>query len=184
MFAETIRRIREARPEVTVEVLIPDFQGVWWALGKVMEAAPDILNHNIETVPRLYRRVRPQAKYDRSLELIRRARLGGMRTKSGLMLGLGERTDEVREVLSDLRRSGCEIVTLGQYLQPTRAHLPVDRYVSPEEFGRLREEGLAMGFRHVESGPLVRSSYHAERQIDPLSGESGVVGIDSPPKNS
>jgi lipoic acid synthetase len=119
-----------------------------------------------ETVPRLYRKVRPQAKYERSLELIRRARSAGMLTKSGLMLGLGETIDEVRDVLGDLRRAGCEIVTLGQYLQPTRNHLPVDRFVAPEEFAQLREEGLALGFRHVESGPLVRSSYHAERQID------------------
>jgi lipoic acid synthetase len=166
IFAETIRRVREARPGVTVEVLIPDFQGVWWALEKVIEARPDILNHNTETVPRLYRKVRPQAKYERSLELIRRARSAGMLTKSGLMLGLGETIDEVRDVLGDLRRAGCEIVTLGQYLQPTRNHLPVDRFVAPEEFAQLREEGLALGFRHVESGPLVRSSYHAERQID------------------
>ena len=165
IFAETIRRVREARPGVTVEVLIPDFQGIWWALERVIEARPDILNHNIETVPRLYRTVRPQAKYERSLELIRRGRDMGMLTKSGLMLGLGETTEEVREVLKDLRHAGCEIVTLGQYLQPTRSHLPVDRFVAPEEFAHLREEGLSMGFRHVESGPLVRSSYHAEGQI-------------------
>ena len=170
VFAETIRCIREARQGVTVEVLIPDFQGIEWALDRVIEARPDILNHNIETVPRLYRSVRPQAKYDRSLELIRRARHKGMLTKSGLMLGLGETTEEVREVLKDLRRSGCEIVTLGQYLQPTRSHLPVDRFVAPEEFAQLRKEGLSMGFRYVESGPLVRSSYHAEGQIGATAG--------------
>ncbi len=165
IFAETIRQTRLASPGVTVEVLIPDFRGVWWALELVMHAAPDILNHNIETVPRLYSVVRPQAKYERSLELLRRSRDGGMLTKSGLMLGLGESLEEVLEVLGDLRRSGCEIVTLGQYLQPTKAHLPVERYVHPEEFGDLKGKGLAMGFRHVESGPLVRSSYHATMQI-------------------
>jgi lipoic acid synthetase len=165
IFAETIRRARDARPGITIEVLIPDFRGVWWALQRVVDARPDILNHNTETVPRLYPGVRPQAKYARSLELLRRAKSAGMITKSGLMLGLGESTDEVREVLRDLRASSCDILTLGQYLQPTKNHLPVDRYVHPDEFRMLKEEGLAMGFRHVESGPLVRSSYHAEHQV-------------------
>jgi lipoic acid synthetase len=164
VFAETIRRAREVRPGIKIEVLIPDFRGEWWALQRVMDARPDILNHNTETVPRLYLQVRPQAKYDRSLELLRRAKQGGMVTKSGLMLGLGERTDEVRAVMSDLRTVSCDILTLGQYLQPTKNHLPVERYVHPDEFLQLKEEGLAMGFRHVESGPLVRSSYHAEYQ--------------------
>jgi lipoic acid synthetase len=164
VFAETIRRAREASPEIRIEVLIPDFRGEWWALQRVMDARPDILNHNTETVPRLYLQVRPQAKYDRSLELLRRAKQGGMVTKSGLMLGLGERTDEVLNVMRDLRAVSCDILTLGQYLQPTKHHLPVDRYVHPDEFRLLKEEGLAMGFRHVESGPLVRSSYHAEGQ--------------------
>jgi lipoic acid synthetase len=146
-------------------VLIPDFRGVAWALQLVIDERPDILNHNTETVPRLYPRVRPQAKYQRSLELIERAHNAGMTTKSGLMLGLGETPEEVTEVLRDLRRSSCDIVTLGQYLQPTKEHLPVVRYVSPAEFAGFREQGLDLGFRHVESGPLVRSSYHAEGQI-------------------
>jgi lipoic acid synthetase len=165
VFAETIRRVRKAVPGSTIEVLIPDFQGLWWALDSVVDARPDILNHNIETVSRLYRRVRPQAKYDRSLELLDRAGTSGMATKSGLMLGLGESLDEIRRVMRDLRSVDCEILTLGQYLQPTRDHLPVERYVRPGEFQALKEEGLAMGFRFVESGPLVRSSYHAERHV-------------------
>jgi lipoic acid synthetase len=165
MFAETIRQARVASPGVTVEVLIPDFRGVWWALEVVLGAAPDILNHNIETVPRLSAVVRPQAKYERSLEVLRRSREGGMLTKSGLMLGLGEEMEEVVQVLADLRQAGCEIVTLGQYLRPTKDHLPVERYVHPDEFRWLKGKALAMGFRHVESGPLVRSSYHATMQI-------------------
>jgi lipoic acid synthetase len=164
IFAETIRQARQVNPEIRIEVLIPDFRGVAWALQLVIDEHPDILNHNTETVPRLYTRVRPQAKYPRSLELIQRAHEAGMVTKSGLMLGLGERTEEVLEVMGDLRTHHCDILTLGQYLQPTREHLPVDRYVPPEEFRRFKEKGLAMGFRHVESGPLVRSSYHAEGQ--------------------
>jgi lipoic acid synthetase len=165
VFAETIRQARLTNPGVTVEVLIPDFKGVWWALEIVLRAVPDILNHNVETVPRLYPEVRPQAKYERSLELLRRAKDGGMVTKSGLMLGLGEEMDEVVAVLGDLRDAGCDIVTLGQYLQPTTDHLPVRRYVHPDEFRWLKGKGLAMGFRHVESGPLVRSSYHARMQM-------------------
>ncbi len=165
VFAETIRQTRSVCPGVTIEVLIPDFKGVWWALGIVTAAAPDVLNHNVETVPRLYGKVRPQAKYDRSLELLERAKKAGMLTKSGLMLGLGEQLDEVVEVLSDLRENGCDIVTLGQYLQPTRDHLPVERFVHPDEFRWLKGKGLALGFRHVESGPLVRSSYHAKMEL-------------------
>jgi lipoyl synthase len=165
IFAETIRQARKVNPEIRIEVLIPDFRGVAWALQLVIDEHPDILNHNTETVPRLYAIVRPQAKYLRSLELIRRSHEAGMVTKSGLMLGLGEREAEVVEVMRDLREHHCNILTLGQYLQPTREHLPVDRYVSPEEFRMFKEKGLAMGFRHVESGPLVRSSYHAEGQI-------------------
>jgi lipoic acid synthetase len=164
VFAETISQSRRVNPDVTIEVLIPDFRGVWWALKLVTDARPDILNHNTETVPRLYPTVRPQAKYHRSLELIERAKADGMVTKSGLMLGLGERTGEVLEVMRDLRSAGCEFLTLGQYLQPTRDHLPVERYVDPLEFAGFKDEGLAMGFSHVESGPLVRSSYHAETQ--------------------
>jgi lipoic acid synthetase len=174
VFAETVRRAREVRPGIRIEVLIPDFRGEWWALQRVMDVRPDILNHNTETVPRLYLRVRPQAKYDRSLELLRRAKLGGMVTKSGLMLGLGERTEEVLNVMRDLRTVSCDILTLGQYLQPTKDHLPVDRYVHPDEFRALKEEGLAMGFLHVESGPLVRSSYHAEHQISYGAAPSGA----------
>lgn len=163
IFAETIRRTRELNPGVTVEVLIPDFQGEKWALDIVLKERPDILNHNIETVPRLYRRVRPQAKYDRSLQIIRWSKDAGMVTKSGIMVGLGETPDEVLQVMGDLRAAGCDIMTIGQYLQPTSDHLPVDRFVTLEEFAMYRNEGLAMGFRQVESGPLVRSSYHAER---------------------
>jgi lipoic acid synthetase len=165
LFAETIVQIRLTSPGVKVEVLIPDFRGVAAALGLVIEARPDILNHNIETVPRLYHRVRPQAKYSRSLTLIERAHRGGMVTKSGMMLGLGESRSEVLQAMEDLRERHCDILTLGQYLQPTKMHLPVVRYVHPEEFAFYRERGAAMGYRHVESGPLVRSSYHAEGQI-------------------
>ncbi len=165
IFAETIGRAREARPGITIEVLIPDFRGDAAALKIVTDARPDILNHNTETIPRLYPSVRPQAKYTRSLALLERAKESGMVTKSGLMLGLGETAEEVLEVLSDLRAVSCDIVTMGQYLQPTKLHLPVDRYVRPEEFAMLRERGIAMGFRHVESGPLVRSSYHAAMHI-------------------
>jgi lipoic acid synthetase len=164
IFAETIRQSRRVSPGLRVEVLIPDFRGVWWALEVVIDAKPDILNHNTETVPRLYATVRPQGKYDRSLELIRRAKDAGMVTKSGLMLGLGESKDEVVGVMRDLVAHGCDILTLGQYLQPSKDLLPVHRYVHPDEFLDLKEQGLAMGFRYVESGPLVRSSYHAEHQ--------------------
>ncbi len=164
VFAETIRQARMVNPNLKVEVLIPDFRGVWWALDMVIEARPDILNHNTETVPGLYPSVRPQAKYDRSLEVIQRSKRAGMVTKSGLMLGLGETRDEVLQVMEDLVSHGCDILTLGQYLQPTKDHVPVARFVHPEEFLELKTKGLEMGFRHVESGPLVRSSYHAERQ--------------------
>ena len=165
IFAETIRQSRLVNPGVTVEVLIPDFRGVEWALNIVIDAAPDILNHNTETVPRLYQRVRPQAKYPRSLEVIRRARGRNMVTKSGLMLGLGETRDEVERVMSDLVAAGCDILTLGQYLRPSKDHLPVERYVHPDEFLQLKEKGLEMGFRNIESGPLVRSSYHARAHL-------------------
>lgn len=164
IFAETIRQVRTMNPGTKIEVLVPDFQGEEFALNIVLQAMPDILNHNMETVPRLYRLVRPQAKYARSLQLLDRAKRCGFLTKTGLMLGIGERTEEVIEVMQDLRRLNCDILTLGQYLQPTRDHLPVDRFVHPDEFKKLKEIGLEMGFRHVESGPLVRSSYHAERQ--------------------
>ncbi len=162
-FAKTITAIRKHVPEVRVEVLVPDFSGDKDALSTVLSASPDVLNHNIETVSRLYPRVRPRAVYQRSLSLIRQAAEARpeLPLKSGLMLGLGERPDEIDETLSDLFASGCRIVTLGQYLQPSAAHLPVFRFIPPETFERLRERALEMGFLAVASGPLVRSSYHA-----------------------
>jgi lipoic acid synthetase len=144
-------------------VLIPDFEGDAHALEQVCRERPDILNHNIETVPRLFPALRPQGKYPRSLELLKRAKRHGLRTKSGLIVGMGETTDEVREVLHDLRKADCDVVTIGQYLQPTRAHVPVSRFYEPDEFAGLRGEALAMGFAHVEASPLTRSSYHAAR---------------------
>ena len=166
IFAMTIEEIRRRLPHCTVEVLIPDFQGDRDALKIVMDARPDILGHNVETVPRLYRRVRPQAKYERSLNVLRWARemVPDAITKSGMMVGLGERWEEILQVMDDLRAVDCDILTIGQYLQPSRYHLPIERYYTPQEFVRLREEGLARGFKWVESGPLVRSSYHAEEQ--------------------
>ncbi len=166
IFAETIHWSRRLAPQTTIEVLIPDFRGNWDALALVLEQQPEILNHNTETVPRLYRRVRPQAVYERSLELIRRARRldPGCVTKSGVMVGLGETEDELVQVFEDLRAHDCDVLTVGQYLRPTPAHLPVERYWHPEEFERLKERALALGFAHVESGPLVRSSYHADDQ--------------------
>ncbi|MBI3608140.1 MAG: lipoyl synthase [Nitrospirae bacterium] len=164
VFAETIRAIRAINPRCAVEVLIPDFQGSEAALLTVLDAKPDILNHNTETVPRLYPTVRPQARYERSLALLAGAKTHGARVKTGLMVGLGETAEELLVVFTDLRGAGCDILTLGQYLQPTREHVPVDRYYSPEEFERLREEALALGVAHVEAGPLVRSSYHADAQ--------------------
>jgi lipoic acid synthetase len=145
--------------------LIPDFEGNREALAAVCAEHPEILNHNIETVRRLFPAIRPQGKYQRSIELLRQAKELGMTTKSGLIVGMGETTDEVREVMRDLRSVGCDILTIGQYLQPTREHLPVARFYEPTEFAALKEEGLTMGFTHVESGPLVRSSYHAEQQV-------------------
>ena len=165
LFADTIRQIRKKIPSCTVEVLIPDFQGQESALATVMDEQPDILNHNIETVPRLFPSIRPQGKYQRSLELLDRAKSMGALTKSGLMAGLGETFDELRDVMLDLRAVGCDILTLGQYLRPTKDHAPVARFYTPEEFQALKEEGLSFGFQHVESGPLVRSSYHAEQQV-------------------
>ena len=171
-FAATIRAIRSAIPGCTVEVLIPDFQGDDIALERVLDEAPEILNHNMETVARLYRRVRPDAKYTQSLALIARAAERrtrenlAMRVKSGLMVGLGESEDEVLELLRDLRASGCDIATIGQYLQPHERRLPIERYYTPEQFERLRREAEAMGFHRVEAGPLVRSSYHARRALE------------------
>ncbi|MCW5980466.1 MAG: lipoyl synthase [Bryobacteraceae bacterium] len=167
LFALTIRAIREAVPGCKVEVLIPDFQGSREALAMVLEAEPDVLNHNTETVPRLYRQVRLGARYQRSLDLLADSKRAApsIPTKSGLMLGLGETPAEVLAVMGDLCRHDVDILTLGQYLRPSPKHLPVIRYLPPEEFDGLRRSGLAMGFRHVEAGPLVRSSYHADRAI-------------------
>lgn len=165
VFADTIRQTRTLSPDCTIEVLIPDFEGNAAALATVCAEQPEILNHNIETVPRLFPSLRPQGKYHQSIELLGRAKQQGMTTKSGLILGMGETLDEAREVMRDLRAVDCDIITIGQYLQPTRDHLPVARYYDPGEFAQLKEEGMTMGFAHVESGPLVRSSYHAERQI-------------------
>jgi lipoic acid synthetase len=172
IFAMTIRKIRQRAPACGIEVLIPDFQGNWGALHVVMEARPDILNHNTETVPRLYRRVRPKAKYQQTLELLRLAKQlrPDVLTKSGLMVGLGETEHELLAVFEDLRRQGVDILTVGQYLRPTRDHLPVERHYHPDEFARLKERALALGFGHVESGPLVRSSYHAHEQVQHLAG--------------
>ena len=167
IFAATIRWIRRLSPGTSVEVLIPDFVGNWYALATVMAARPEILNHNTETVPRLYRRVRPKARYERSLELLRRAREmapDGI-TKTGVMVGLGETRHELLMVMADLVDAGCDVLTVGQYLRPSLAHAPVERYYRPEEFEELAEEGRRLGLRHVEAGPLVRSSYHAERQV-------------------
>lgn len=165
VFAETIRHTRRLIPSCTIEVLIPDFEGNEAALAAVAAEKPDILNHNIETVRRLFPSIRPQGKYHRSIELLGRAKQMGMTTKSGLIVGMGESTEEAREVMRDLRSVGCDIMTIGQYLQPTKDHLAVARFYHPDEFAALKEEGLALGFRHVESGPLVRSSYHAEQQV-------------------
>jgi lipoic acid synthetase len=176
IFAETIRWTRRLCPETTIEVLIPDFKGNWDALAVVCAAGPEILNHNTETVPRLYATVRPQGQFGRSLELLRRAKVlaPGTLTKSGLMVGLGETRDELIEVFAGLAREGVDILTVGQYLRPTPAHLAVERYWTPEEFDDLREQALAVGFRHVEAGPLVRSSYHAEEQAGNARGPGGL----------
>jgi lipoic acid synthetase len=166
IFARTIVAIRERVPGCKVEVLIPDFRGDWAALETVVGARPDVLNHNLETVPRLYRQVRPGAVYERSLELLRRAKQisPAMPVKTGMMLGLGESRDEVLGAMAEIRRLGVSILTLGQYLQPTQGHLPVARFVHPDEFADYKRLGEQMGFRHVEAGPLVRSSYHAFEQ--------------------
>jgi lipoic acid synthetase len=165
IFADTIRQTGLFSPDCTIEVLIPDFEGNEAALAAVCAEKPEILNHNIETVRRLFPAIRPQGKYQRSIELLGKAKQLGIRTKSGLILGMGETMDEAREVMRDLRSVGCDIMTIGQYLQPTREHLPVARFYDPSEFAVLKNEGMALGFTHVESGPLVRSSYHAERQV-------------------
>ncbi len=167
-FAETIHAIRKYRPECKVEVLIPDLQGSLDDLKTVLEAEPDVLNHNIETVPRLYPHARPQADYSRSLQLLMRAAQMGARSKSGMMVGLGETFDEVVQVMHDLLAHDCKMLTIGQYLQPSKKHVPVDRYVTPKEFGDLKRKGLELGFEHIEAGPLVRSSYHADEQFESI----------------
>ena len=165
IFAACLREIRARIPGCAVEVLIPDFKGNWDALSVVLEARPDVLNHNTETVPRLYRRVRPGARFERSLELLRRSKEAGLLTKSGIMVGLGEEWDEVEETIRAIRGSGTEILTVGQYLRPSRDHLPLQRYYTPDEFARLKTFALGLGYGHVESGPLVRSSYHADEHV-------------------
>jgi lipoic acid synthetase len=162
---QTVEAVRRISPGTTMETLIPDFAGKWENLQRIIDAAPEIVSHNLETVRRLTRQVRIQAKYDRSLEVLRRLKQAGMRTKSGVMLGLGETDEEITETMEDLRSVHVDILTLGQYLQPTSRHLPVAEFVTPERFARYKELGLKMGFRYVESGPLVRSSYHAEKHL-------------------
>jgi lipoic acid synthetase len=165
IWSQTVRAIRHQSPGTTLETLIPDFAGKWENLQAIIDVAPEIVSHNLETVRRLTKQVRIQAKYDRSLEVLFRLKKGGMRTKSGVMLGLGETDEEIIETMHDLRAVGVDILTLGQYLQPTPKHLPISEFVTPERFDKYRELGLEMGFRYVESGPLVRSSYHAEKHI-------------------
>ncbi|MFT4604327.1 MAG: lipoic acid synthetase [Rhodothermales bacterium] len=165
IFSEVIRLIREQSPGCTVEVLIPDFRGIWDALQLVIDARPELMNHNVETVPRLYKRVRPQAVYTRSLEVLKRSKDQGLRTKSGIMVGLGETEEEIFQLMDDFVETGVDVMTIGQYLQPTRMHLPVEEFVHPDVFQHYKEVGEAKGIEHVESGPLVRSSYHAERHV-------------------
>jgi lipoic acid synthetase len=165
IWAETILEIRRQSPETTLETLIPDFKGQWENLQRIIDVKPEIVSHNIETVRRLTRQVRIQAKYDRSLEVLKRLKEGGLKTKSGLMLGLGESTEEIIETMDNLRSVGVDILTLGQYLQPTPKHLPVLEFVHPDKFKSLKDIALGKGFKYVESGPLVRSSYHAEKHL-------------------
>lgn len=166
IWAATVRAVRRLNPGVTMETLIPDFAGKWENLQKIIEVSPEVVSHNLETVKRLTREVRVQARYERSLEVLARLKHGGItRTKSGLMLGLGETDEEIYEAMDDLRQSQVDILTIGQYLQPTRKHLAVQRYVTPQQFQQYKEIGLQKGFRYVESGPMVRSSYHAEKHM-------------------
>lgn len=162
---QTVRAVKERSPETTIETLIPDTKGNWEALERMISAGQEVVSHNIETVPRLYRKVRPQAKYERSLEQIRRTKDYGKRTKTGIMVGLGETPEEVFETMDELVAYGCDILTIGQYLQPTKMHLEVAEFVHPDLFAEYKEVGLKKGFQYVESGPLVRSSYHAERHV-------------------
>ena len=168
IWAETIRAVRAESPQTAIEVLIPDFKGKWKDLETVLEAKPDILNHNVETVRRMQKVIRPQAKYERSLEMLRRAKAAGFVTKSGLMLGIGEEQDEIAATLRDMAAEKIDILTIGQYLRPSAQHLPMYRWVTPEEFAHWKRFSLELGFKVVESGPLVRSSYHADEQSDAL----------------
>jgi lipoic acid synthetase len=177
IWAETIRAVRGENPGTAIEVLIPDFKGHWEDLETVLGAKPDILNHNVETVPRLHKVVRPQAKYERSLELLRRAKAAGFVTKSGLMLGIGERDEEIEATLRDMIADKLDILTLGQYLRPSAAHLPLYRWVTPEDFARWKRFSLELGCRVVESGPLVRSSYHADEQSEALVPGSRTADV-------
>jgi lipoic acid synthetase len=168
----TIKAVKALNPDTTLETLIPDFKGKAEDVQRIIDAAPEVVSHNVETVERLTRQVRIQAKYRRSMEVLKILKQGGMRTKSGVMLGLGEAKEEVLQTMQDLRNSGVDVITLGQYLQPTRKHLPVIRFVHPDEFAGYREAGYNMGFDYVESGPLVRSSYHSERHVIPGYGKN------------
>ncbi len=182
IFARTIQAIQHQCPQTTIEVLIPDFKGDWRALSTVMAARPDILNHNIESPPRLYYKMRPQAQYERSLELLERAqKMGSAPTKSGMMLGAGETEDEIATSIRDLANVGCSILTLGQYLSPSAQHVPVERFVHPDEFVQWREFAVELGFRHVESGPLVRSSYHAADQVEHIVAADPLLSIETAP---
>jgi lipoic acid synthetase len=165
IWAETINTIRRESPDTTLETLIPDFRGVWDNLDRLLATRPEVVSHNLETVRRLTKEVRIQAKYDRSLECLRRINEAGLRTKSGIMLGLGETEEDVLEAMADLLAVGVHILTLGQYLQPSRSHHPVIDWITPEQFEKYKRIGLEMGFKYVESGPLVRSSYHAEKHL-------------------
>ena len=165
VWANTIKEVKLSSPSTTLEVLIPDFKAEWDNLYLVLEQRPEVVSHNMETVERLYRIVRPQAKYQRSLDQIKRTKEYGLRTKSGAMLGCGETQEEVEKLMHDLREHGCDVLTLGQYLQPTKLHLPVKDFVHPDKFKYYEELGLKMGFKYVESGPMVRSSYHAEKHV-------------------
>jgi lipoic acid synthetase len=165
IWQNTIKAVKALSPSTTLETLIPDFKGKKVDIDRIIEAAPEVVSHNIETVERLTRQVRVQAKYWRSMEVIRTLKEGGMRTKSGIMLGLGEAKEEVVQTLQDLKDNGCDVVTIGQYLQPTKKHLPVVRFVHPDEFASYRDIGYQLGLDYVESGPLVRSSYHSEKHV-------------------
>lgn len=166
IWAATVKAVRELNPSTTMETLIPDFKGNVQSVDAIIEVKPEVVSHNMETIPRLYRKVRPQARYERSLSVIRRLKEGGIRTKSGIMAGLGETKEEVYTVMDDLRAAGCDVLTIGQYLQPTRNHLEVAEWIHPDIFKHYKEVGLAKGFMYVESAPLVRSSYHAEKHVN------------------